>query len=128
MDRCTPCKNSNSMCFKLDDHPRCFYCTRKGVKECDAPLTSKNVTLAIAECKRLCESVNQKGEDIVKMLLALSEDDIEWRQQQSELDDLMKKLNKMNSEGFGPLDEPDNVDPTRNDSSPTEGPDDTKVE
>jgi hypothetical protein len=35
MGRCTPCQNSNAICFVLKGYNKCSSCMRKGVKTCD---------------------------------------------------------------------------------------------
>jgi hypothetical protein len=72
MGRCTPCQNSNLVCFMLDGYARCNNCTRKNLKDCDGVFSDTEFDALTAKRDRLTEAARRKSEEIQRLLLVIS--------------------------------------------------------
>lgn len=118
MGRCTPCQNSNSLCFILDGYSRCSSCMKKGVKYCDGTFSVEEFDALTAQRNRLQEAARQKDEELKGMLReaariqeALSSANAERERLQRESDELLEKQRRMLVREAEALDELDSVDP-----------------
>ena len=68
MGRCTPCLNTNSICFMLDGYKKCSSCTKKGVRECDGVFSAEEFDALTAQRNRLMEATHRKDDEIKRML------------------------------------------------------------
>jgi hypothetical protein len=119
MGRCTPCQNSNSLCFMLDGYAKCSSCTKKGVKDCDGNFSAEEFDALTAQRNRLTEAARRKDEEIRGMLaeaarvqLAMSQANAERERLQREADGLLEKQKRMLTQELESLDELDHIDPS----------------
>ena len=118
MGRCTPCQQSNSLCFMLDGYAKCSSCTKKGVRDCDGNFSAEEFDALTAQRNKLTEAARRKDEEIKTMLaeaarvqLAMSQANAERERLQREADNLLDKQKRMLTQELESLDELDHIDP-----------------
>jgi len=117
MGRCTPCQNSNSVCFVLEGHAKCSSCTKKGVKYCDGTFSDTEFDCLTAQRNRLQEAARQKGDELSRLLAAAERANAERDRLQREADVLLEKQRQMVIREAEALDALDNLDPPEQASS-----------
>jgi hypothetical protein len=125
MGRCTPCQNSDSVCFVLDGCARCNTCTKKNIKECDGTFSDAEFDALTAQRNRLVEAARRKGEEIRSLLktatraaealvaanAAMASAQNERARLESDAEKLLDKQKDMVIREANALDELDHVDP-----------------
>lgn len=117
MGRCTPCQNSNSVCFVLDGCSKCSACTKKGVKYCDGTFSDEEFDSLTAQRNRLVEAARQKGAELAQLIAAVNKAHSERERLQREADSLLERQKQMLVREAESLDALDHVDPPEKASS-----------
>lgn len=118
MGRCTPCKNSESVCFVLDGYTKCSSCIRKGVSSCDGAFDASEFDCLTAKRERCAEAARRKGEEVHTLLAQvqaslslLSQARSEQERLQRQSDQLLEKQRKMLVREAVALEEIDSTEP-----------------
>jgi len=111
MGRCTPCQNSNSVCFMLDGYSKCSTCTKKSLSYCDGMFSISEFDALTAKRNRLVEAARRKGEKLRSLLKEVAQATSEQEQLQKEADDLLAKQKQLLLQEAQALDALDHADP-----------------
>lgn len=73
MGRCTPCQNSNSLCFVLKGYSKCSTCMRKGIKACDGNFSEEEFDTLEAKKQEFRNKALSQRSEVARLAAAAAD-------------------------------------------------------